>query len=61
MHNHDNLPVVLAGGGGGTLQPGRHLKVRRDTPMTNLFVTLLERMGVKAERVGDSTGNLDDV
>jgi hypothetical protein len=61
MHNHDNLPVVLAGGGGGTLQPGRHLKVRRDTPMTNLFVTLLERMGVKAERVGDSTGKLEDV
>jgi hypothetical protein len=61
MHNHDNLPVILAGGGGGALRPGRHLKVRPDTPMTNLFVSLLARMGVKAERVGDSTGKLDDV
>ena len=61
MHNHDDLPVVLAGGGGGSLHPGRHLKVKRDTPMTNLFVSLLERIGVKAERVGDSTGKLDDV
>jgi hypothetical protein len=60
-HNHDDLPVVLAGGGGGSLRPGRHLKVRRDTPMTNLFVSLLGRMRVKAKRVGDSNGTLDDV
>jgi hypothetical protein len=60
-HNHDDLPVVLAGGGGGSLRPGRHLKARRATPMTNLFVSLLGRMGVKAERVGDSTGRLDEV
>jgi hypothetical protein len=60
-HNHDDLPVVLAGGGGGALRPGRHLKIKRDTPMTNLFVSLLDRLGVKAERVGDSTGKLDDV
>ena len=60
-HNHDDLPVVLAGGGGGALRPGRHLKVRRGTPMTNLFVSLLDRLGVKAERIGDSTGRLDDV
>ena len=60
-HNHDELPVVLAGGGGGALRPGRHLMTKSDTPMTNLFVSLLRRMGVKAERVGDSTGVLDDV
>jgi hypothetical protein len=58
-HNHDDLPVVLAGGGGGTLRPGRHLKARRGTPMTNLFVSLLDRLGVRAERVGDSTGRLE--
>ncbi|MBX9578804.1 MAG: DUF1552 domain-containing protein [Gemmataceae bacterium] len=60
-HNHDDLPVVLAGGGGGSLRPGRHLKVPRETPMTNLFVSLLDRMGVEAERVGDSTGRLDAI
>ena len=60
-HNHDDLPVVLAGGGGGAVRPGRHLKVRRATPMTNLFVSLLQRMGVTAERVGDSTGTLEAV
>ena len=60
-HNHDDLPVVLAGGGGGALRPGRHVTVKPDTPMTNLFVSLLGRMGVKVERVGDSSGELDDV
>jgi hypothetical protein len=60
-HNHDDLPVVLAGGGGGALRPGRHTVVPSQTPMTNLFVTLLDRMGVKAEKVGDSTGRLDAV
>jgi hypothetical protein len=58
-HNHDDLPVVLAGGGGGALRPGRHQKARRGTPMTNLFVSLLDRLGVNAERVGDSTGRLE--
>ena len=60
-HNHDELPVVLAGSGGGTLKPGRHLKLGKSTPMTNLYISMLERMGVKAERVGDSTGKLEDV
>jgi hypothetical protein len=60
-HNHDELPIVLAGGGGGTLQPGRHVLLPQPMPMTNLYTALLARMGVKAERVGDSTGRLDDV
>jgi hypothetical protein len=60
-HNHDNLPVVLAGAGGGTLKPGRHLKLRELTPMTNLYVSMLERAGVQAERVGDSTGKLENI
>jgi hypothetical protein len=60
-HNHDELPVVLAGGGGGTLNPGRHVMLGKSTPMTNLYVSMLERMGVQAERVGDSTGKLEDV
>jgi len=58
-HNHDNLPVILAGHGNGTLDPGRRLMAKRGTPMTNLYLSLLDRMGVDAERVGDSTGKLD--
>jgi hypothetical protein len=60
-HNHDNLPVLLAGGGGGTLRRGRHLKLEKETPMTNLYLSLLDRMGVPAERMGDSTGRLENI
>jgi len=60
-HNHDELPVLLAGGGGGTLQPGRHVALGGPTPMTNLYTAMLDRMGVQAEKVGDSTGRLVDI
>lgn len=62
-HDHDDLPVILAGGGGGTLQQGRHLWMDREdkVPMTNLYLALLDRMGVNAERIGDSTGILDTI
>ena len=60
-HNHDELPIVLAGSGGGALTPGRHLFLRNSTPMTNLYVSMLERAGVQAERVGDSTGILENI
>ena len=57
-HNHDDLPVILAGHGNGTLKTGRLWQAGDDTPMTNLHLSLLDRMGVHAERVGDSTGKL---
>lgn len=60
-HNHDNLPVVLAGGGGGTLNPGRLIEAREGMPMTNLYLSLLDRMGVDAQRIGDSNGNFEKV
>ena len=60
-HAHNDLPVLLCGGGAGALKPGRHVRFEKDTPMTNLYVTLLDTMGVKAERIGDSTGLLKDV
>ncbi|HSU53753.1 MAG TPA: DUF1552 domain-containing protein [Candidatus Dormibacteraeota bacterium] len=60
-HNHDNLPILLAGRGGGTLQPGRHVRLGREVPTTNLYLSMLERLGVPAERIGDSTGKLDNV
>jgi hypothetical protein len=60
-HNHDELPIVLAGGGGGSLQSGRHVSYAQPVPMTNLYTAMLDRMGVQAERVGDSTGRLEDL
>lgn len=58
-HNHDDLPIVLAGGGAGTIKTGRHLKFAPNTPMNNLFLSMLDRMGVHAETIGDSTGRLN--
>jgi hypothetical protein len=60
-HNHDNLPVLLAGRANGTLKPGRHVIYPRNTPMANLFLELLDRVGIKEERFGDSTGRLPDL
>ncbi len=60
-HTHDNLPILLAGGGGGTLRPGRHLK-EKPAPVTNLFLSLADRMGVPGiARHGDSTGRLTSI
>jgi hypothetical protein len=56
-----NVPVVMAGGGAGTLQGGRHLVYPENTPLTNLQLTLLHKMGVPAERLGDSTGQFTDL
>jgi hypothetical protein len=57
-HNHDNLPVLLAGGGNGTIATGRHVRYGQETPMTNLFLSLLDRVGVSVPFLGDSTGRL---
>jgi hypothetical protein len=60
-HAHHDLPVILAGGGGGTISPGRHVRYAKDTPMANLFLSMMDRIGVHAERFGDSTGRLDQL
>ncbi len=60
-HNHDNLPVLFAGGGGGTIQSGRHIRFQKETPMTNLYLSMLERMGAGVDRLGDSTGTLKEL
>jgi len=57
-HNHDDLPILLAGGGGGTIKTGRHVRLAGETPLTNLWTSLLERMDVRVPFVGDSTGQL---
>ena len=58
-HTHEDLPVLLAGRGAGRLKPGRHVVYKRDTPLTNLYLTLLDGMGVRPEAIGDSTGKLE--
>ncbi len=60
-HAHLDLPIVLAGGGGGSLTPGRHVDLGREVPMTNLYLAMLDRLGIQAERFGDSTGRLADI
>jgi hypothetical protein len=59
-HNHDDLPILLVGKGGGTIESGRHVVLGRrpEVPLTNLFLALFERMGAPAKSFGDSTGVL---
>ena len=58
-HSHEDLPTLIAGTGGGFLKTGRRLVYRRETPMSNLFLTMMDRMGVPGvEHFGDSTGRL---
>jgi hypothetical protein len=59
LHEHTNLPVLVAGRGAGALRTGRHLAYPADTPMTNLLVSLLDKVGVATDRLGDSTGPLE--
>jgi hypothetical protein len=58
-HNHDNLPVIVAGRAGGTWTTGKRIMLPGETPITNLYLSMLDRLGVRAERVGDSTGVLE--
>jgi len=59
-HNHDDLPILLAGGGGGSLHPGRHVVHEPRTPLTNLFLGMLDGLGCHVDRLGDSTGRIGD-
>jgi hypothetical protein len=57
-HDHFPLPNLVVGGAAGTMKGGRHLKYEDRTPMTNLLMTMLEKVGVRQETLGDSTGTL---
>lgn len=59
LHDPRDLPILLAGGGAGTLKGGRHLRYSNGTPLTNLYFTVLSKLGVPVERIGDSTGRVD--
>ena len=57
-HNHDDLPILFAGGAGGNLKTGRHIVYPDQTPLTDLYMSMLDRVGVNVERLGDSRGRL---
>jgi Protein of unknown function (DUF1552) len=60
-HNHDNLPILLAGKGGTNLQTGRHIRYNDGTPLDNLYLDILDKMGVPTDHMGDSTGKLQGI
>jgi hypothetical protein len=61
VHNHVNLPILVAGGGAGKMKGGRHIKYDEPTPLANLHLTLLEKVGVHLDRFADSRGRVDEL
>lgn len=61
LHNHNNLPVLLVGGGAAGIKGGRHLKYAPDTPVMNLGATMLDKMGIPFEHLGDANGKLAEL
>jgi hypothetical protein len=59
IHNHVDLPIVVAGGAGGRVRGGRHIRYEQPAPLANLHVTMLDAVGVKLEKFQDSTGKID--
>ena len=59
MHANDNLPVLLVGSGGGKFKGGRHLRYPKGTPMTNLYLRMLDSIGIPVDQLGDSSGKLE--
>ena len=59
QHAPENLPIALVGGGAGTLRGGRHVKYPVPTPLANMNLALLDKLGVNVESLGDSTGRLE--
>jgi hypothetical protein len=60
-HQHDHLPAMLVGGACGKLRAGRLIQAAPQTPLTNLYVSMLARMGVEIEELGDSNGRIDEL
>jgi hypothetical protein len=59
QHDHDPLPLFLAGGAAGQLQGGRHIQNQLHTPMSNLLLSMLDKLGVHADQFGDSSGRME--
>jgi len=61
VHDHVNLPILVAGGGAGRLKGARHIKYAEPTPLANLHLTLLEKVGVRLDAFADSKGKVDEL
>ena len=61
IHSHSELPAILVGGGAGKLKGGRHIKYAQPTPLANLHLTLLDKVGVHVDKFGDSKGRVDEL
>ena len=61
IHDHDNLPILVAGGGAAGMKGGRHIRYKDPEPLANLHLTLLERVGVQMDSFGDSNGKIKDL
>jgi hypothetical protein len=57
-HDPNNLPLLLVGGGAGQLKGGRHIKFAGETPTANLLVTVMDKLGVPIDRIGNSSGKI---
>jgi len=61
VHDHVNLPIIVAGGGAGKMKGGRHLQYTEPTPLANLHLTLLDKVGVRLDKFADSQGKIDEL
>ena len=61
VHSHVNLPILLAGSAAGRVKGARHIKYAEPTPLANLHLTLLEKVGVRLDAFADSTGKVDEL
>ena len=61
VHDHVNLPILVAGGAAGRVKGGRHIRYAEPTPLANLHLTLLERVGVRLDAFADSQGKVDEL
>jgi hypothetical protein len=61
VHDHVNLPIIVAGGGAGRMKGGRHISYSEPTPLANLHLTLLEKVGVQIDKFADSKGTIDEL
>ena len=61
LHDHENLPILVAGGAACGLRGGRHIRYDAGTPLANLHLTLLDRVGVRLDSFGDSTGRIENL
>ena len=61
VHDHDDLPILVAGGAAGRMKGGRHIRFERTTPLANLHLTLLDKVGVRLDKFADSNGKIQQL